>query len=78
MDGLMLLRSRNRRRILAVTASGDDELRSLAEEYGAAQFISKLVDFNLLKAQLRGQQQWAILFIGNLPFFGAVATIDAA
>jgi DNA-binding response OmpR family regulator len=39
---------------LAVTAYGDDERRSLAEEYGAAQFISKPVDFNLLKAQLRG------------------------
>ena len=38
---------------MMVTAYGDDERRPLACENGAAQFISKPVDFNLLKAQLR-------------------------
>ena len=32
---------------------GDDERRRVAEEYGAAQFVTKPVDFELLKAQLR-------------------------
>jgi DNA-binding response OmpR family regulator len=36
-----------------VTAYGDDERRRLADEYGAAQFLTKPVDFDLLKAQLR-------------------------
>jgi len=31
----------------------DDERRRVAEEHGAAQFITKPVDFDLLKAQLR-------------------------
>jgi len=35
------------------TAYGDDERRRMAEEYGAAEFIAKPVDFDLLKAELR-------------------------
>jgi hypothetical protein len=31
---------------MMVTAYGDDERRQLAGEYGAAQFITKPVDFN--------------------------------
>ena len=38
---------------MMVTAYGDDERRRLAEEYGTAEFITKPVDFDLLKAQLR-------------------------
>ena len=57
MDGLTLLREIKTRRpdlpVMMVTAYGDDERRRLAEEYGAAQFITKPVDFDLLKAQLR-------------------------
>ena len=57
MDGLTLLREIKVRRpdlpVMMVTAYGDDERRRLAEEYGAAQFITKPVDFDLLKAQLR-------------------------
>jgi hypothetical protein len=34
-------------------AYGDDERRRLAGEYGAAEFITKPVDFNFLKTQLR-------------------------
>jgi len=37
---------------MMVTAYGDDERRRV-KEYGAAQFITKPVDFDLLKAQLR-------------------------
>ena len=36
-----------------VTAYGDNERRRVAEEYGAAQVLTKPVDFDLLKAQLR-------------------------
>ena len=38
---------------MMVTAYGDHERRRVAKEYGAAQFITKPVDFDLLKAQLR-------------------------
>ncbi len=44
---------------MMVTAYGDDERRRVAEEYGAAQFITKPVDFDLLKAQLRQLQTTA-------------------
>ena len=58
MDGLELLRKIKTRRpdlpVLMVTAYGDDERRRLAGEYGAAEFITKPVDFDLLKTQLRG------------------------
>ena len=38
---------------MMVTAYGDDERRRLAGDYGAADFITKPVDFDFLKAQLR-------------------------
>src|SRR5215204_3174996 len=57
MDGLQLLGEIKQRfpdlPVMMVTAYGDDERRRVAEEYGAAQFITKPVDFELLKAQLR-------------------------
>ena len=57
MDGLALLRAIKLRQpnmpVMMVTAYGDDERRQLADEYGAAQFLTKPVDFDLLKAQLR-------------------------
>jgi CheY-like chemotaxis protein len=57
MDGLTLLREIKNRRpdlpVMMVTAYGDDERRRRASEYGAAEFLTKPVDFDLLKAQLR-------------------------
>ena len=57
MDGLTLLRRIKSRRpelpVMMVTAYGDEERRRLAGEYGAAEFVTKPVDFDLLKAQLR-------------------------
>jgi CheY-like chemotaxis protein len=57
MDGLTLLREIKTRRpdlpVMMVTAYGDDERRRRAEEAGAIQFLSKPVDFELLKAELR-------------------------
>ena len=57
MDGLSLLRELKQRRpelpVMMVTAYGDDERRRLAEQYGATEFITKPVDFDLLKGQLR-------------------------
>jgi CheY-like chemotaxis protein len=57
MDGLTLLREVKARRpdlpVMMVTAYGDDERRRRAEELGATEFITKPVDFDLLKAQLR-------------------------
>jgi CheY-like chemotaxis protein len=57
MDGLTLLGEIKKRwpdmPVMMVTAYGDDERRRMAEEGGAAQFITKPVDFELLKAQLR-------------------------
>jgi CheY-like chemotaxis protein len=57
MNGLELLREIKTRRpdlpVMMVTAYGDDERRRLASEYGAAEFITKPVDFDLLKTQLR-------------------------
>ena len=38
---------------MMVTAYGDDERRRLAGEYGAAEFITKPVDFDFLKTRLR-------------------------
>ena len=56
MDGLQLLREVKRRwpalPVMMVTAYGDDERRRRAQEYGALEFITKPVDFDLLKAQL--------------------------
>ena len=57
MDGLDLLAEIKQRwpdlPVMMVTAYGDDERRRLAGEYGAAEFITKPVDFDLLKTQLR-------------------------
>jgi CheY-like chemotaxis protein len=57
MDGLALLREVKERRpdlpVIMVTAYGDEERRRRASEYGAADFITKPVDFDFLKAQLR-------------------------
>jgi CheY-like chemotaxis protein len=57
MDGLSLLREIKQRRpdlpVMMVTAYGDDERRRRAGEYGAAEFITKPVDFDLLKRQLQ-------------------------
>ena len=57
MDGLTLLREIRVRQpelpVMMVTAYGEDERRRVAKEYGAAQFITKPIDFDLLKGQLR-------------------------
>ena len=57
MDGLALLREIKERwpayPVMMVTAYGDDERRRLAGEYGVIEFITKPVDFGVLKAQLR-------------------------
>jgi CheY-like chemotaxis protein len=57
MDGLTLL-SEIRQRfpdlpVMMVTAYGDDERRRRASDLGASQFLTKPVDFDALKAQLR-------------------------
>ena len=57
MDGLGLLREVKGRfadlPVIMVTAYGDDERRRMAREYGAAEFVTKPVDFDMLKCQLR-------------------------
>src|SRR5438045_3647103 len=57
MDGLQLLGEIKQRfpdlPVMMVTAYGDDERRRQATEYGAAEFLTKPVDFESLKAQLR-------------------------
>ncbi len=57
MDGLDLLDKVKQRQpdlpVMMVTAYGDDERRRRAAESGAAEFITKPVDFDLLKEQLR-------------------------
>src|SRR5262249_44748078 len=57
MDGLSLLREIKTRRpdlpVMMVTAYGDEDRRRQAEEAGALQFLSKPVDFDLLKEELR-------------------------
>jgi CheY-like chemotaxis protein len=57
MDGLQLLGEIKRRcpdlPVVMVSAYGDDQRRRRASELGAAQFLSKPVDFDLLKEQLR-------------------------
>ncbi len=57
MDGLTLLQRVKARYphlpVMMVTAYGDDERRRRASEYGAAEFITKPVDFDLLKRQLQ-------------------------
>jgi CheY-like chemotaxis protein len=57
MDGLELLGEIKQRRpdlpVMMVTAYGDDERRRRARELGAIEFITKPVDFDRLKEQLR-------------------------
>jgi CheY-like chemotaxis protein len=57
MDGLGLLRRVKEQRaglpVIMVTAYGDDERRRKAREFGASEFVTKPVDFVLLKQQLQ-------------------------
>ena len=57
LDGLTLLGEIRRRfpdlPVMIVTAYGDDERRRQASVNGAAEFFTKPVDFDHLKAQLR-------------------------
>ena len=57
MDGLELLRAIKTRRpdlpVMMVTAYGDHGRRQRASELGAAEFITKPVDFDQLKERLR-------------------------
>jgi CheY-like chemotaxis protein len=57
MDGLELLGEIKQRHpnlpVMMVTAYGDDERRRRAREIGAFEFITKPVDFDHLKQQLR-------------------------
>jgi CheY-like chemotaxis protein len=57
MDGLTLLEQIKQRRpdlpVMMVTAYGDDERRRRASELGAFEFLTKPVDFEQLKKQLR-------------------------
>jgi CheY-like chemotaxis protein len=57
MDGLQLLEAIKERfpdlPVMMVTAYGDDERRRRASNLGANEFITKPVDFDTLKAQLR-------------------------
>jgi CheY-like chemotaxis protein len=59
-DGLELLGEIKQRRpdlpVMMVTAYGDDEPRRRAHELGASEFITKPLDFDQLKAQLRQLQ----------------------
>jgi two-component system chemotaxis response regulator CheY len=56
MDGLDL-RSEIKRHpelpVMMVTAYGDDERRRHAKELGAADFLTKPIDFDLLRVRLR-------------------------
>jgi CheY-like chemotaxis protein len=57
MDGLELLREVKAQRpdlpVMMVTAYGDEKRRRRAKEHGAADFLTKPVDFDYLKNQLR-------------------------
>jgi len=57
MDGLQLLGAIKERfpdlPVMMVTAYGDNERRRRADELGAFEFVTKPVDFDTLKAQLR-------------------------
>src|SRR5215204_7135915 len=57
MDGLTLLGEIKQRfpeiPVMMVTAYGDDERRRRAAEYGAAEFVTKPVDFERLKRHLQ-------------------------
>jgi DNA-binding NtrC family response regulator len=57
MDGLDLLGEVKRRYpelpVMMVTAYGDDERRRRAKKLGAAEFLSKPIDFDRLRVRLR-------------------------
>ena len=57
MDGLGLLRKIKEQHahlpVIMVTAYGDDERRAKAAAFGASEFVTKPVDFDLLKHQLQ-------------------------
>ena len=57
LDGLGLLRRVKEQHadlaVIMVTAYGDDERRQTARKFGAAEFVTKPVDFDLLKQQLQ-------------------------
>ena len=57
MDGLTLLGEVKKRfpalPVMMVTAYGDNERRRRASDLGAAEFLTKPVDFDRLKEQLR-------------------------
>jgi two-component system, response regulator, stage 0 sporulation protein F len=57
MDGLSLLREIRRQwpdlPVMMVTAYGDEDRRQRANDFGAADFITKPVDFGCLKQQLQ-------------------------
>jgi CheY-like chemotaxis protein len=57
MDGLGLLQKVKEQHadlaVIMVTAYGDDERRQTARKFGAAEFVTKPVDFDLLKQQLQ-------------------------
>jgi CheY-like chemotaxis protein len=57
MDGLGLLRKIKEQYadlpVIMVTAYGDEERRCKAAEFGAAEFVTKPVDFSILRQQLQ-------------------------
>ena len=57
MDGLGLLQRIKQQRadlpVIMVSAYGDDERRRKAAEFGALEFVTKPVDFNILRQQLQ-------------------------
>jgi len=57
IDGLQLLDEIKQRRpdlpVMMLTAYGDDERRRRAEQLGASEFLTKPVNFDHLKSQLR-------------------------
>jgi len=57
MDGLQLLREIKRRwptlPVMMITAYGDDQRRRTADAFGAADFLSKPIDFDHLKERIQ-------------------------
>lgn len=57
MDGLQLLQEVKRRRpdmrVVMVTAYEDEDRRRTADRFGAADFLSKPIDFDRLKARIQ-------------------------
>jgi DNA-binding response OmpR family regulator len=56
MDGLQLLREVKRLwprlEVIMITAYNDDERRRVANEFGAADFLNKPIDFDHLKRRI--------------------------